>query len=98
MSREYIEKKSETALSSMFRFSGFVAETEFLASATCVEFQEKYGRAWFDMEVVNALALAEWEQDSSPEEWSKIWVEKYRNEAEETLFEFLEVVKEWPVQ
>ena len=80
----------------MFGFARFVAETEFLASAACVEFQEKYSRTWFDMELVNALALAEWEQDGSPEEWSKVWVGKYKNEAEETLLEFLEVVKEWP--
>lgn len=96
MSRECIERKSEIALDSMFGFAKFVEETEFLASTMCVEFQEKYSRAWFEMELVNALALAEWEQDGSPEEWSEVWVKKYKNEAEETLFGFLEVVEEWP--
>ncbi len=96
MSREYIEKSSETALNGVFSFAKFVAETEFLADMMCIEFQEQYHRAWFEMELVNSLALADWEQDGSPREWDKIWNERYKEEAKETLGEFLEVVKKWP--
>lgn len=97
MSKEYIEKNSTTALDDIFSFAKFVAETECLAEMLDMEFQEQYYRSWFEMELVNSLALAEWEQDGSPREWDKVWNEKYKEEAKETLDEFLEVVKKWPV-
>ncbi|WP_147273120.1 hypothetical protein [Billgrantia montanilacus] len=93
---EYIESSSATALHSFINFAEFVAQTEFLADEESEEFKEQYGRAWFEMELVNSLALAEWEQDGCPREWGKIWGEKYKEEAKETLHEFLEVVKKWP--
>lgn len=93
MSRKYIEANSETALNSIFNFAEFVAETEFFADKVDVKLQEQYDRAWFEMELVNSLALAEWEQNGRPKEWGVVWKEKYKNDARETLCEFLAVVK-----
>ena len=96
MNREKIVKSSATALNSVFSFAEFVAVTERFVAKVNGEFQEQYDRAWFEMEVVNSLALAEWEQDGSPREWDNVWSKKYKEEASETLFCFLEVVKKLP--
>ncbi|MCS3507371.1 hypothetical protein [Achromobacter sp. JUb104] len=54
---------------------------------------EKYEKIWFEMEIVNAVALSEWEIDGKPDEWGGRWVSEFQRDAvevTENLIDFLE--------
>lgn len=56
------------------------------------ELVQRYKKAWFEMEIVNSVALEEWESDGRPPEWNEKWSAKYRPDAEETIRELLKVL------
>jgi len=54
---------------------------------------ERYEKIWFEMEVVNAIALSEWEIDGKPDEWGDRWASEFQRDAvevTENLINFLE--------
>ena len=38
-------------------------------------------RVWFELEILNGLALAQWEDEGKPDNWSCRWNTDYRREA-----------------
>jgi len=68
--------------------SGFVALTEFVGQNTAqVLDAAKWESICFGMEIVNALALAEWEEQGSPLDWHERWCEGYQADAQALLSE-----------
>jgi hypothetical protein len=65
----------------MFSFAAFVAEAEDLSS------DPHYANAWLDAEIVNALALAAWEDQGRPRDWAAEWQQTFRNDAIKALAE-----------
>lgn len=58
---------AQQASQDLIRWSGFVAQTEFAwQNPNLVSDTEGWQTPWFEMEVLNGLALAEWEEDGSP--------------------------------
>ena len=47
----------------------------------------QYRKIWFDLEVINALALDDWESEGKPANWLLQWEEKYKNDAQEVIAE-----------
>lgn len=47
----------------------------------------RYRKIWFDLEVINALALDEWESAGRPENWLPQWEAKYKNDVQEVITE-----------
>lgn len=74
------------AADSVFTFAEFAKRTEQLfADSESAEALEPYRSAWFELEIVNATALDEWESDGRPGKWNEKWNEKYKNDAIETV-------------
>ena len=81
---------AEQATEDLFRWSRFVAHTEFLwQDITLVTDADAWQRQWFALEIVNGLALSEWEEDGRPNDWSARWREGYQQEAVELVNELL---------
>ncbi|QHF45958.1 hypothetical protein PspS35_19995 [Pseudomonas sp. S35] len=81
---------AEQASEDLFRWSLFVAHTEFLwHDTTLVTDAGAWQRQWFELEIVNGLALSAWEEDGRPDDWSARWREGYQLEAVEVLRELL---------
>lgn len=73
---------AEQASDDLFCWSRFVAHTEFLwHDTTLVTDAAGWQRQWFELEIVNGLALSEWEEQGKPEDWSAQWQERYQQEA-----------------
>ena len=73
---------AQEAPQDLMRWSSFVARTEFVwQDTTLVSDAEGWQSLWFEMEIVNGLALAEWEEDGSPQDWSCRWREGYEQDA-----------------
>jgi len=74
------------AVDSVFAFADFTKRTENLFSeASDATALQEYRSAWFELEIVNATALDEWEMDGRPESWDCKWRERFEKDAEETV-------------
>lgn len=61
---------AQQAPQDLMSWSRFVAHTEFAwQNPNLVSDAEGWQTLWFDMEIVSALALAEWEEGGSPQDW-----------------------------
>nr|WP_312986626.1 hypothetical protein [Comamonas koreensis] len=59
----------------MFSFAAFVAAAEDLST------DPRYADAWLDAEIVNALAMAAWEEQGRLRDWSAQWQQTFRKDA-----------------
>lgn len=74
-------------------WSSFVAVTEFVwQNTTLVSDAPRWESIWFEMEIVNALALAEWEEQGSPLDWHERWCEGYQADARALLSELTRLI------
>lgn len=74
-------------------WSSFVAVTEFVwQNTTLVSDAARWESIWFEMEIVNALALAEWEEQGSPLDWHERWCEGYQADAQALLSELTRLI------
>lgn len=61
---------AQEAPQDLMSWSSLVARTEFVwQDSTLVTDGGAWQALWFEMEIVNGLALAEWEEDGSPQDW-----------------------------
>ncbi|MGU9857402.1 hypothetical protein [Pseudomonas sp. LF245] len=66
----------------LFAWSAFVAQTEFLwQDIALVEDAIAWQRVWFELEIINGLALAQWDDEGRPDDWTYAWNKDYRQEA-----------------
>jgi len=47
----------------------------------------RYREIWLDLEVINALALDDWESSGMPDNWTSQWDETYKHDAQEVMAE-----------
>ncbi|MBK5006366.1 hypothetical protein IAE33_001333 [Pseudomonas sp. S60] len=81
---------AQEAPQNLRRWSSFVAQIEFVwQNPTLVKNGGRWQALWFEMEIVNGLALAEWEEEGYPKHWSHRWREGYEQDARELVSELL---------
>ena len=73
------------ASESVLAFAAFAASSEDIAlGAEENHARLHYERSWFELEIVNATALTEWEADGCPADWIEKWTQRFRQDAVET--------------
>lgn len=93
MNKAQLIMQGERAAHTLFCWSRFVADTEFLwQDTTLVADAGAWQRQWFELEIVNGLALSEWEEQGRPDDWSARWCEGYQQEAVELVQGLLALV------
>ena len=84
-------KQIDSASKNLFYFAKFVRDGEIFCnnekSGIIDENLVRYRKIWFDLEVINALALDDWESAGKPENWLLQWQDKYKNDAQEVIAE-----------
>ena len=86
--------QASAALESVFAFAEFVERTESLFdSHENGDFVRRYNDAWFELEMVNAVALADWEDDGRPAHWDDKWEKKYKMDASEVVDELVRLIE-----
>lgn len=90
------QKNIDFAANSIFSFSQFVKTSEFIFDDIDISVDEIkiLKNKWFELEIINALALDEWESDGMPRKWEAKWKRKYKEEALQLINEFFTLVKE----
>ena len=80
------ETLAAKATDSLFAFADFAKKTEHLfTDSSDVAALQAYRSAWFELEIVNAAALEEWESDGRPGRWDRKWKERFDKDANETV-------------
>nr|WP_314872324.1 hypothetical protein [uncultured Pseudomonas sp.] len=88
--RAYWIAQGSRAAESVCTWSAFVAATEFLwQDADLIKDSDAWQALWFELEIVNALALAEWDEQGRPGDWSVRWCEGYQQDAAELARQLL---------
>ena len=84
-----------SALENIFSFSEFTKRAELLFDHEKIdsEFIKHYKAAWFELEIVNSVALEEWESDGRPKNWIEKWEGKYKAEAADVVRQLINVVE-----
>jgi len=86
VNRAQLIAQAERAPHGLFSWSQFVAHTEFLWQDTALVVDAAaWQRQWFELEIVNGLALAEWDEQGRPEDFSARWREGYQQDALELV-------------
>jgi hypothetical protein len=90
MDLQNILSQAEGASENQISFARFVAATELSHAQDGFRFespekQNAYEACWFELEIVNGLALSEWESDGKPTNWGDAWTRQYKKDAEELI-------------
>jgi hypothetical protein len=86
MNRREFDNLALTAMDGVAAFAKFVQRAEFLfESSSDADALKSYQAAWFEVEIVNAAALAAWEDDGRPAKWDHEWHSLYRPSAGEAV-------------
>ncbi|BBB62225.1 hypothetical protein UNDKW_3952 [Undibacterium sp. KW1] len=84
-------RDAELATANHTAFAKFVWESEKHCannvSGEVEDLQTQYRRIWMELEIVNALALDDWESKGKPQNWLPEWDRKYKNQALEIVAE-----------
>ena len=74
------------AHNNIFACADFAQQTEHLFDdSSNVTAFHAFRAAWFELEIVNATALSEWETDGRPENWDAKWKGRFFSDAVETV-------------
>lgn len=94
-STSIFREQALSATDSIFSFAEFTKKSElfFESYESDSDFVQRYKKAWFELEIVNAVALEEWESDGRPAHWEEKWASKYKGDATEVVHELLMVVE-----
>src|SRR5690349_10264201 len=81
--------RARSAAETHLEYARFVHDVEVLHDDADAVTDEKrtaaYQACWFELEIVNALALDEWESAGKPSDWASEWDGRYKKDAEELI-------------
>jgi len=85
------------SLSDIASFARFVNYSEKLFQLDelfeSVEDKKNYEQTWFELEIINALALSQWETEGRPTDWSNQWNLTYKRDAADVMSKLLHLLK-----
>ncbi|ATZ12523.1 hypothetical protein [Erwinia amylovora] len=74
-----------STLNNITSFAKFVSYAEDLVQVDELfrndQSRDDYHQIWFELEIINAVALSEWENEGCPRDWQNRWESDYRQEA-----------------
>lgn len=80
---------AKSAADDHIKYACFIKESEVLQGSASIfaneEKQAEYQTCWFELEIVNALALDGWESEGKPTNWLDTWNERYKDDAKELI-------------
>lgn len=95
MNAQEFHQQASSATDSLYTLADFTRCTEsLLFDCPNSSALERYRAAWFELEIVNAAALAEWEADGRPKKWDEKWEQIFKGEAIAVIDQMLKVAEE----
>ncbi|MNV80160.1 hypothetical protein D3C71_1737490 [compost metagenome] len=77
---------ARAATADVVAFAHFVDQSEFLCARTDdAAARERYAEAWFDAEIINALALDRWDAEGRPAVWDATWRSAFQPDAAQAV-------------
>ena len=69
-----------------------VKNSDFISNIFSTHGLKEINKIWFDMEIVNALALDEWQNAGQPENWQSEWNSNFLPDVKSLIFSFNEAL------
>ncbi|APJ93903.1 TPA: hypothetical protein ACYZY7_004563 [Escherichia coli] len=95
--KDIICEYAQNSLNDVASFAKFVSYAEELVQSNELfkneESKESYQQIWFELEIINALALSEWESAGRPENWQTRWELAYKQDASHVMAELLNTLQ-----
>ncbi|KHG72019.1 hypothetical protein [Escherichia coli] len=95
--KDIICEYAQNSLNDVASFAKFVSYAEELVQSNELfkneESKESYQQIWFELEIINALALSEWESAGRPENWQTRWELAYKQDASHVMAELLNTLR-----
>lgn len=85
MSAGDFDRLALNATADVVAFARFVAHTEFLFDGADPDALAHYQAAWFDAEILNALALERWDAAGRPTDWHAPWSADFQHDAAQAV-------------
>lgn len=85
MSVADIDRLALNATVDVVAFARFVAQTEFLCDGADPDALARYQAAWFEAEILNALALERWDAAGRPADWEAPWTADLQHDAAQAV-------------
>ncbi|XBS69616.1 hypothetical protein ABK905_25360 [Acerihabitans sp. KWT182] len=90
----------EYAYSALHDFASFAKFVSYAENLDQVEelFQNEncrknYQHIWFELEIINASALSDWEDEGRPVDWKNYWESHYKQDSTELVNKLIAVLK-----
>ena len=88
---------ARSSLNDVISFARFVSYAENLPQLNELfednHSRDNYHQIWFELEIINALALSEWENEGRPTDWKNRWESDYKQDVSELMDELLRTLK-----
>lgn len=95
--KDTIYEYALNSLGDIASFARFVNYAEDLSQIDelfeSIENKENYEQLWLELEIINALALSQWETEGRPLEWKTQWESCYKQDASNVMSELLNLLK-----
>lgn len=95
--KDIICEYAQNSLNDVASFAKFVSYAEEFVQSNELfkneESKESYQQIWFELEIINALALSEWESAGRPENWQTCWELAYKQDASHVMAELLNTLQ-----
>jgi hypothetical protein len=95
--KDIICKYAHSSLDDFASFARFVSYAENLDQVKELfkdeNSREDYQHIWFELEIINASALSDWEDEGRPVDWKSRWQSNYKLVASELIDELLNTLK-----
>ncbi|CAM3409014.1 hypothetical protein L6393_004883 [Escherichia coli] len=95
--KDIICEYAQNSLNDVASFAKFVSYAEEFVQSNELfkneESKESYQQIWFELEIINALALSEWESAGRPENWQTRWELAYKQDASHVMAELLNTLQ-----
>ena len=95
--KDIICEYAQNSLNDVASFAKFVSYAEEFVQSNELfkneESKESYQQIGFELEIINALALSEWESAGRPENWQTRWELAYKQDASHVMAELLNTLQ-----
>lgn len=95
--KDIICEYARDSLSDLTTFARFVSYAEDLSQVDELfkdeQSKECFDQIWFELEILNAVALSQWETEGRPLDWRCKWESDYKLDAANIMDELLNTLK-----
>lgn len=95
---DLIKTKKSVGIENLYEYAALVSDLEFFSEQNPNLFKtadsiNRYASLWNDLEVLNACALNDWEEQGKPKDFNNVWNKKYKEDATKLIEKVIDLLQ-----